>query len=266
MHLADALISPAVAGVGYAMSAYLTAISVKRIRAAHDSVAVSMMGVLGAFVFVAQMVNFYIPGTGSSGHITGGILLSVLLGPWAAFIVLASVIIVQCLLLSDGGLMALGCNILNMGATSCLIAYPLIYRPLATRMGRRGSGLLSVSVTTCAFSALLGALAVVVETVASGVATLPPLTFLSFMIPIHLIIGVIEGFATAAVTSFVRRYRPASLSCSDDICCSVHKGNCKYGLPVAFALMTLLLTAAAFMLSSQAPDGLEWSIKNSINE
>ncbi len=74
------------------------------------------MGVMGAFVFAAQMINFAIPGTGSSGHIIGGILLAAVLGPWAAFLTLSSVLLLQCLLFADGGFMALGCNILNMAA------------------------------------------------------------------------------------------------------------------------------------------------------
>ena len=88
------------------------------------------MGVMGAFIFAAQMINFSIPGTGSSGHLVGGILLSAILGPWAALITLASVLVIQCLVFADGGFMALGANILNMAALSCLVAYPLLFRPL----------------------------------------------------------------------------------------------------------------------------------------
>ena len=80
------------------------------------------MGVMGAFIFAAQMLNFSIPGTGSSGHIVGGILLASMLGPWAAFLTLSSVIIIQCLVFADGGLMAIGCNIINMAAMSTLVA------------------------------------------------------------------------------------------------------------------------------------------------
>ena len=72
------------------------------------------MGVMGAFVFAAQMINFTIPGTGSSGHLCGGMMLTALLGPYAAFLTMIGVLLIQCLLFADGGLLALGCNIWNM--------------------------------------------------------------------------------------------------------------------------------------------------------
>ena len=84
------------------------------------------MGVVGAFVFAAQMINFSIPGTGSSGHITGGVLLAAILGPEAGFLSLVSILIVQCLFFGDGGLLALGCNIINMVFFSCFIGYKFI--------------------------------------------------------------------------------------------------------------------------------------------
>ena len=92
------------------------------------------MGVMGAFVFAAQMINFTIPGTGSSGHIGGGILLCLILGQYPAFLSLCSVLIIQCLFFGDGGLLALGCNIFNMGVLPCFIAYPLIAKPIFTEI------------------------------------------------------------------------------------------------------------------------------------
>ena len=89
------------------------------------------MGVLGAFIFAAQMINFTIPATGSSGHLGGGMILSILLGPYAAFLVMASVLVVQALFFGDGGLLALGCNIFNLGFWPCFIVYPLIYKKIA---------------------------------------------------------------------------------------------------------------------------------------
>ena len=83
---------------------------------------VPLMGVMGALIFAAQMLNFTIPATGSSGHIVGGVLLAAVLGPWAGFLTLTSILVVQCLLFADGGLMTLGCNVLNMAALSCLVA------------------------------------------------------------------------------------------------------------------------------------------------
>ena len=97
------------------------------------------MGMLGAFVFAAQMINFSIPGTGSSGHLGGALLLAILLGPHAAFVVVASVLTVQALFFADGGLLALGANLFNLGVLPCYLAYPLVYRPLAGNHRRHGA-------------------------------------------------------------------------------------------------------------------------------
>lgn len=130
MHMADALVSTPVAGGALVAAVALTAVAGKKIRGNNREDLIPLMGVMGAFVFAAQMINFTIPGTGSSGHIVGGVLLSAMLGPWAAFLTLVSVLLIQCLIFADGGFLAIGCNILNMAAFSCLVAYPLIFRPL----------------------------------------------------------------------------------------------------------------------------------------
>ncbi|MCE1274327.1 MAG: energy-coupling factor ABC transporter permease, partial [Chlorobiales bacterium] len=131
MHMSDALLSPAVGGTFWAVSAGMIGLSAKKITAEENGSKTVLMGVLGAFVFAAQMINFTIPGTGSSGHIGGGLLLAVLLGPWRAFITLASVLVIQALFFADGGLLALGCNIFNLAFFPAFIAWPFIYRPIA---------------------------------------------------------------------------------------------------------------------------------------
>src|SRR3954454_10905279 len=115
MHMADALLSPAVGGTMWAGTAASIAYCSNKVRNELDDRKVPLMGVLGAFLFAAQMINFSIPGTGSSGHLGGGILLAVLLGPHAGLLVISSVLFVQALFFADGGLLALGCNIFNMG-------------------------------------------------------------------------------------------------------------------------------------------------------
>ena len=108
MHMADALISPAVGGAMWAATAGLTAYSAKKLKKNLDEHKVPLMGVLGAFIFAAQMINFTIPATGSSGHLGGGMILAILLGPYAAFLVMASVLTVQALFFADGGLLGPG--------------------------------------------------------------------------------------------------------------------------------------------------------------
>lgn len=210
MHMADALTSPVVAGAAVIVSGTLFVIAAKKVRNSPQENIVPLMGVMGAFIFAAQMINFSIPGTGSSGHIVGGVLLSAILGPWAGFITLTSVLVIQCLIFADGGLMALGCNIFNMAACTCLIAYPLLFKPLMKHSASMGR-IIGVSILTCVVGLELGAIAVTLETEASGITALPIAQFLWFMLPIHLVIGIGEGLATAAVLYFVQRYKPELL-------------------------------------------------------
>lgn len=259
MHMSDALVSPAVFAVTGAASIALIGTAIRRVdrqsRPAPDADRiVPLMGVMGAFVFAAQMINFTVPATGSSGHIVGGILLSAVLGPWAAFLTLTSVLAIQCLLFADGGFMALGCNILNMAAMSCLVAYPLLFRPII-RGGASTGRILAASMAASVFALEAGALAVTVETEASGITALPFGRFLLFMLPIHLAIGVGEGLATAAVLGVLKRHRPDILDAGGAGARS-HLG----AIPAAIAAAALLVGGAATWIASTRPDGLEWSI------
>ena len=121
MHMADALVAPAVAATMYVCSGGVAGFSVKKVRLESDPKKIPVMGVMGAFVFAAQMINFTIPGTGSSGHLCGGMMLTALLGPYAAFLTMIGVLLIQCLLFADGGLLALGCNIWNMAFYGCFV-------------------------------------------------------------------------------------------------------------------------------------------------
>lgn len=260
MHMADALLSPAVGGTMAAVSAGAIGLSVKKISGDRlDEKKIPMMGVMGAFVFAAQMINFTIPGTGSSGHIGGGILLAAILGPFPALLTITAVLIIQCLLFADGGLLALGCNIFNMGVCACLIGWPLIYRPLLRR-GLTKKRITAASVLAVTASLQLGAFCVVLETLASGVTALPFKTFLLLMQPIHLAIGLVEGLVTAAVLCFLHAARPELLTAA------LEEKQISGGVPLKKVLITFLALAAVLagvvsLYASQNPDGLEWSIK-----
>ena len=124
MHMADALLSPAVGAAMYGVTAAAVAKAVKETDAGETGQRrLPLMAVSGAFVFAAQMINFTIPGTGSSGHICGGILLAGLLGGGPALLTLASVLLIQCLFFADGGLLALGANVWNMAFYGCFVGY-----------------------------------------------------------------------------------------------------------------------------------------------
>ena len=255
MHMADALLSPVVGGAFWAASAGLIGWSSRRIATESDGSKTVLMGVLGAFVFAAQMINFTIPGTGSSGHIGGGLLLAVLLGPWRAIITIASVLVIQALLFADGGLLALGCNIFNLGVFPALLAWPLIYRPVAGD-ARSPSRLFAGSILAAVASIEMGALSVVLQTTASGISDLPFRSFLLFMLPIHLAIGIVEGVVTWGVLSFVSKSEPELLSGR-----ATPSGKGTVRSAILFA--ALLVGGSLSWLASKLPDGLEWSIMKS---
>ncbi|MBP6124915.1 MAG: energy-coupling factor ABC transporter permease [Phycisphaerae bacterium] len=255
MHMADALLSPAVGGTMGAVSAALLAGSCRKIRAEFQETKIPLMGVAGAFVFAAQMINFTIPATGSSGHIVGGLLLAILLGPWAGFVVMASILVVQALFFADGGLLALGCNIFNMGFWTCFVAYPLIYQPLAGRTPSR-KRVFRASLLAAVAGIELGAFSVVLETVFSGISEMPFGMFLLAMLPIHLAVGIVEGLATAAVIMFVLQHKPEVLLAQET---TVSQQPIR---KTAVVLLTaaLLLGGVASWFASTHPDGLEWSM------
>lgn len=212
MHMSDALLSPAVGGAMYAVSAVSIAYAVQKIK--KDELGeknLPMMAVAGAFTFAAQMINFTIPGTGSSGHIGGGILLVGLLGGTPAVVTLTAVLLIQCLFFADGGLLALGANIFNMGVIPCLFVCPLIFRPIL-RKGVTHKRIMIASVVSCVVGLQLGAFCVVLQTLTSGVTELPFHTFVLLMQPIHLAIGFVEGIITAGILNFVYQMRPEILT------------------------------------------------------
>lgn len=198
MHMSDALISPAVGATMYAATAAAAAYSARKLTSEADDKKVPLMGVLGAFVFAAQMINFSIPGTGSSGHLGGGLLLAALLGPHAGFLTMASILIIQALFFADGGLLALGANIINMGFFTCYVAYPLIFKRMSGD-NITAKRITWASMASAIISLQLGAFGVVLETLFSGKTELPFGAFLLLMQPIHLAIGIVEGLVTAAV-------------------------------------------------------------------
>ena len=260
MHMADALISPAVGGTLWAATAGLIGYSSRKVKQDMDDRRIPLMGVLGAFIFAAQMINFTIPGTGSSGHLGGGLILAILLGPAPAFLTLASVLTVQALFFADGGLLALGCNIFNLGFFPCFAAYPLIYKPIVRgRISQRRIAL--GAVLSAVLGLQLGALGVVFETFLSGISDLPFSTFLFLMQPIHLAVGIVEGLVTAAVVVFVWKARPEILEMT--------AASKPAGIPSFKKVLVGLLIAAAVTggfiswFASTHPDGLEWSLSRS---
>lgn len=257
MHMVDSLISPAVGGVLCAASAGLAAWSARQVQREPRERLIPLMGVTGAFVFAAQMINFGIPGTGSSGHLGGGLLLAALVGPHAAFLVMVSILVIQALCFADGGLLALGCNIFNLGFFPCFLAYPLLFRPL---IGTNPSSrrLLAACLLAAVVGLELGAMGVAAQTTLSGRSELPFVPFLVTMLVIHLAIGVVEGLATASVLGFVWKARPELMPAPLD---AGGPWRSLRGLAAAGLLASLLIGGVASSFASSDPDGLEWSIE-----
>jgi len=258
MHMADALISPVVGGVMLAATIGVAAYSIRKVRDELDNKKIPLMGVMGAFVFAAQMVNFSIPGTGSSGHLGGGLLLAILLGPYAGFLTMASVLLIQAFFFGDGGLLAYGSNVFNLGFLTCFIAYPLIYKWF-TRKGANAKRIFVATMTAGIIGLQMGALAVVIETVASGKTELPFLGFVAAMQPIHLAIGIVEGLVTAAMVTFIWRAKPEIL---EKVSTGKPLGAVSIKKVIIAILIAVVLVGGGLSwFASSNPDGLEWSME-----
>ena len=253
MHMSDALLSPAVGGAFWLAAGGLVAYSARKISGENDNSKTALMGVAGAFIFAAQMINFSIPGTGSSGHLGGGLILAALLGPYRAFITLASVLVIQCLFFADGGLLALGCNIFNLAFFPAFMAYPYIYKMIS------GAGDSKARLATGCFAGavaglLMGAFSVVVQTTMSGISDLSFTSFLLFMLPIHLAIGIVEGVVTFFVISFVMQAQPGIITAVQE------KFQPARHVLAAYAIAALVTGGVISWFASSSPDGLEWSV------
>mgnify|MGYP003923578001 CR=1 FL=1 len=254
--MADALISPEVGISFWALSLGGIAYSAKKLKDNMDDRLIPLMGVLGAFVFAAQMINFTIPATGSSGHLGGGMLLSILLGPYAAFIVMASILTIQALFFADGGLLALGCNIWNLGFYTSFIAYPFIYKTFT----KRGKNLFIATLLSSIIGLQLGAFSVVLQTYFSGISELPFNTFVMLMQPIHLAIGIVEGLITAAIIRFAASVKPDILEAVYNLNNQTYTRSMKKVIGL-FVILTFIVGGFLSWFASTNPDGLEWSVE-----
>ena len=265
MHMADALLTPQVAATMYTLSAATAGVSIWKLKKEDDPQKLPVMAVSAALVFAGQMINYTIPGTGSSGHMCGGMLLSALLGPYAGFLSMIVILAIQSLFFADGGLMALGANIWNMAFYGCFIGYYVIWRAIMRskwfgndKKGQR-SRITAASLIGCVVTLQLGAFSVVFETSASRITELPFGAFLALMQPIHLAIGLVEGLITAAVLNYVYASRP-------ELLCEVNgsgedrgKGSARAAVLV-LAVTALVVGGGMSLLASSNPDGLEWAL------
>jgi cobalt/nickel transport system permease protein len=242
LHIPDGFLSIVVSVICWTITAVVIAIAVSRTNKALGEKQVPLMGVMAAFIFAAQMINFPVAG-GTSGHLLGGALAAIVLGPWAAMLVMTAVIAVQALLFQDGGLLVMGANILNMGLITAAIGYGL-YRGVMNRP--RGTKL-AVAGIAAWLSVMAGALATAFQLWLSGTSNLQ--TVAIAMLGVHALIGIGEALITVAALGFIFRTRPDLV---DDTSASGRGSRGWVVAGVVIALVVILLSP----LASLNPDGL----------
>ncbi len=208
MHIPDGFLSFEVNATTAAISAACCALAVRQANRTLGERQVPMLGVAGAFIFAAQMLNFPIAG-GTSGHFLGAVLAAVLLGPLNACLVMAIVLAIQCLVFADGGLTALGSNIFNMGVIGAFLGYPVFTGLRAVLPKTRGGSITAAAVASWA-SIVLASAACALELALSGTA--PLRQALPAMTLVHAVIGIGEAIITAMVLSAVLGVRPDLLA------------------------------------------------------
>lgn len=205
LHIPDGFLSLPVSLLCWVLAIALIGISLNRVQSQYQDRAVPLMGVCAAFIFAAQMLNFPIPG-GTSGHLVGGTLAAVLLGPWAGSLVVAVVFIVQAVLFQDGGLTVLGANIVNMGLIGTFLGYYL-YRALRQALGYNSWRGTAAAIAIAAWvSVVVAAIATAFQLSLSGTVGLN--VALPAMVGWHLLIGIGEAIITVLAVGYVWRARP----------------------------------------------------------
>jgi len=261
MHMANELLSIPVAAGTLAIAAGSLGFICRKVRQVIAAEKLALMGILGAFVFAAQMVNFQLPAMpGTSGHMVGAVLLAIILGPHLAAIVISSVVIVQCLIFQDGGLLALGCNIINIGLVPSYLGY-FLYKTITN--GRFSSLKVYIGAMLASVIAMeAGAILVAIQATMSGVLAVPLSTFLITMIGVHFLVGFVEGLVTVTVLAYLQQLRPDIVA--DSLPGTVRLS--KNAVLATLGILAVITGAGLSLLASDLPDGLEWSYAERLDE
>jgi cobalt/nickel transport system permease protein len=212
MHIPDGFLSTPVAAVFYVLTGIVVGMAVRQTNRTLKESTAPLMGVLAAFIFAAQMMNFPVAG-GTSGHMLGGALAAILLGPWAAVIVMTSVIGIQALVFQDGGLAALGANIFNMGITTAFVGYA-VYKTVAATGRYSRPFVLGGTFAAAWISVMLAALLTSFELVFSDTSELS--VVVPAMLGVHALIGIGEGLISVGAVALVLSARPDLLNVAPD--------------------------------------------------
>lgn len=247
MHIPDGFLSVILSLALWALSAGGVALALRRANRQLDERTVPLMGILAAAIFAGQMINFTVAG-GTSGHLMGAALATILVGPWASILIMTAVVSVQALLFQDGGLLALGANIFNMAVVGTVVSYTVytIFRRIA---GEGSRAKIASGFAAAWISILATALTVALQLAVSG--TSPANLAIPAMGGVHAIIGIGEGLITAGALVFISASRPGLLA-------GKSKPLENRGLVLLSGAIVTLLLAVLSPLASANPDGLEW--------
>ncbi|MEK7325877.1 MAG: energy-coupling factor ABC transporter permease [Chloroflexota bacterium] len=246
LHIPDGFLSTAVSIAGWLLAVAAIGYALRQTRGQLGSKQIPLMGVLAAFIFAAQAINFPVAG-GTSGHLLGGTLAAIVMGPWAAVLIMTSVITVQALVFQDGGLLALGFNIVNMGIITAFTGH-LMYQGIKQVMGEGRNSVLTAGAVGAWVSVVLGALATAVELAVSGSSPLG--IALPTMAGVHALIGVGEALITVGALGFIYATRRDLLNIGETAPAQASAGWVVIGLGLALGV------AAFSPLASGDPDGL----------
>jgi len=246
MHIPDGFLSVSVAVIGWFLMAVLVFLAIRQTRLQLSEKQIPFMGILAAFIFAAQMINFPVAG-GTSGHLLGGTLAAILLGPWPAVLVMTSVVAVQAILFQDGGLLALGFNVVNMGILAAFVGYAT-YVGVQRTAGQSRAARLGGAAVGAWLSVVAAATATALELVFSGTSALG--VALPAMIGVHVLIGIGEALITVGALAFVQQVRP-------DLAGEPASAAARGSGWIAVGLLIALAVALISPLASPEPDGLE---------
>lgn len=247
MHIPDGFLSTLVSIVLWVISAGAVAYALRRVGKDLGERQVPLMGVLAATIFAGQMLNFSVTG-GTSGHLLGAAIATILLGPWAAVIILTSVVSIQALVFQDGGLLALGANIFNMAVVGVAVSY-FVYTSLRKLIGDKSWSIFVSGAAAAWLSIVIASLAAALELAFSG--TSPANIAVPAMGGIHMLIGIGEGLITIGALAFLYSARRDLL---ESEATAPTGGAAVWGFGLAIALLLAILSP----LASSNPDGLEW--------
>lgn len=247
MHIPDGFLNIPVSIVLWVISVVVIGIALRKTSKQLGEKEIPLMGILAAAIFAGQMLNFSVTG-GTSGHLLGAALATILLGPWAAILVMTSVVSIQALVFQDGGLIALGANLFNMAVVGVFVSYA-IFTVINKIIKNEKTALFSGSVVAAWFSIFIASLGCALELALSG--TSPANIAVPAMASIHALIGVGEALITLGAVSFIYAAR------KDLLKFSVASKVTNKGILIGGGVITLVL-AILSPLASSHPDGLEW--------